>query len=333
VIGCYKDIVLLHHRVIDVWVNTCTQQSGPSVDRISDKGLPIFPKLESLMVDATVDFYDKLQKTSALFLLPLMALDAINLHTGFEGLCPPGFGLPQYAEIASVLMEVIPCLLPATDSQVSPLVSVVRAESNNGYDLLWWVLELMVPGFVMSMQISAPIWLGDDIFEFCLSFILHFRLLVKKGLVHDELTKSITFLQAIQEPVYVDVITTLQVHINTYQSDDFGYLPLNLCMMGLVAQMNKNAKARVREIIPHVNRIEWHKDVGHMLTPDIQGYLSPKVYRTDIPRPRPCMDRWGQDVGTSLPCNSNNRNGVWDPVHSQRDSHERRCAGPCGWYA
>ncbi len=113
---------------------------------------------------------------------------------------------------------------------------------------------------------------------------------MKKGLVHDERTKSITFLQAIQEPAYVDVITTLQAHINTYQSDEFGYIPPNFCMMGLAAQMNKNAKARVRDIITRVNRIEWHKDVGHMSMPDIQGYLSPKVYHTDIPHPRPCMD-------------------------------------------
>jgi hypothetical protein len=144
-----------------------------------------------------VDFYDKLQKTSALFLLPLMALDAINLNMGFKGLCPPGLGLPQYMEIASVLMEVIPRLFPTTDSQVSSLVSVVRTESNNGYDLLWQVWELTVPGFDPLMQISAPIWLGNYIFEFCLSFVLYFRLLVKKGLVHDERTKSVTFLQAI----------------------------------------------------------------------------------------------------------------------------------------
>ncbi len=112
VIGCYKDIVLLHRRVMDAWVNHRTQQSGPLVDQILDKGLPVFPKLESLAVDATVNFYDKLQKMLALFLLPLMVFDVIKLNTGFEGLCPPGLGLPQYAEIASVLMEIIPRLLP-----------------------------------------------------------------------------------------------------------------------------------------------------------------------------------------------------------------------------
>ncbi len=109
---CCNDIIFLHQRVLDAWVNQHTQQSGPSVDRILEKGLPIFPKLDLLEMATTVNFYDKLQKTSALFLLPLMLFDAINLNMRFKGLCPPGLGLPRYAEIAGALMEVLPRLLP-----------------------------------------------------------------------------------------------------------------------------------------------------------------------------------------------------------------------------
>jgi hypothetical protein len=135
---------------------------------------------------------------------------------GFEGLCPPGLGLPRYAKIASVLMEILPRLLLDRNSQVASMVTVVRAESNNGFDLLWRMLELAIPGFDPSMQISPPAWMGKDIFDFCLSFVLYFHLQAKKGLVHDERTKSITFLQAVHKPAYVDVITTLQAHIDTY---------------------------------------------------------------------------------------------------------------------
>jgi hypothetical protein len=102
----------------------------------------------------------------ALFLLPLMLFDAVNLHMGFEGLCPPGLGLPRYVEIAGVMMEVILCLLPAFDSQVVSLVTVACAESNNGYDLLWQVMKLSIPGFNPTMQISPPVWMGADIFDF-----------------------------------------------------------------------------------------------------------------------------------------------------------------------
>jgi hypothetical protein len=77
---------------------------------------------------------------------------SINLNTGFEGLCPPGLGLHRYAEFAGVFMEILPRLLSGSDSHVTSLVMVVRAESNNGFDLLWRVLELTVPGFDPSLQ-------------------------------------------------------------------------------------------------------------------------------------------------------------------------------------
>ncbi len=261
---------------MDAWVNRQAQRCGPSVDRILEKGLPIFPKLLSLTTAAMVEFYDKFQKTSALFLLPLMMFDAISLNMGFERLCPPGLGLHRYAEIAGDLMEVLPRLLPTLDSQISSLVTFVRAESNNGFNLLWRVLELTVPGFDPSMQVSAPIWMDDDIVDFCLLFVLYFRLMAKKGLCHDERTKSITFIQAVQDHAYVDVITTLQAHIDTFISkDDYGYLPPNLYLMGLATQINKNARARVREVLPGVSR-------RLALTPEIQGFHPPhQIYRTD----------------------------------------------------
>jgi hypothetical protein len=117
--------------------------------------------------------------------------------------------------------------------------------------------------------------MGGNIFEFCLAFVLYFRLVSKKGLVHDDRTKSITFLQAIREPAYVDVITTLHAHIDTFQSEDFGYLPPHLCMMGLATQMHKNAKARVWDIIPTVQRAYGFQD------PLIQGFVLLQVYRLD----------------------------------------------------
>jgi hypothetical protein len=82
VITCFNDIVLMHQRVLDMWVNPQTMQSGPSVDRILDKGLVVFLKLASLDLAAAVEFYNQLQKTLALFLLPLMLFDAVNLHMG-----------------------------------------------------------------------------------------------------------------------------------------------------------------------------------------------------------------------------------------------------------
>jgi hypothetical protein len=90
----------------------------------------------------------------------------------------------------------------------------------------------------------------------------------------------------------VDVISTLQSHIDTYlYKDVFGYLPPNLCMMGLAGQMNKHAHARVREVLPRVaRRLAWHPDDTPPAMPEIQGFCSPRVYRTDLPRPRNASD-------------------------------------------
>jgi hypothetical protein len=54
--ACHQDIILLHRRVLDMWVNPRTHQRGPSVEHILDKGLPVFPKLETMAVDAAVNF-------------------------------------------------------------------------------------------------------------------------------------------------------------------------------------------------------------------------------------------------------------------------------------
>ncbi len=220
VITCFDDIILMPQIVLDTWVNPRTMQSGPYIDRILDKGLVVLPKLASMDVVAAVEFYDQLQKTLALFLLPLVLFDAVNFHMRFKGLCPPGLGLPRYAEIVGEMMEVIPCLLLTYDSQVMLLVTVVCTESNNAYDLLWRVMELLVPGFNPTLQISAPVWMGEGIFDFCISYVFYFCLQVKKGLLHDNCTKRIKFLQAVHDPAYIDVITTSQAHIDTFSLMD-----------------------------------------------------------------------------------------------------------------
>jgi hypothetical protein len=39
---------------------------------------------------------------------------------------------------------------------------------------------------------------------------------MKKGLLHDDCTKSTTFLQAVHDPAFIDIVTTLQAHIDTF---------------------------------------------------------------------------------------------------------------------
>ena len=278
VLLAYNDIIEVHSRTCDNWEHPRGHYKGPQLERILEKGIGSFPRLSNLDVGHTVEFYDAFQKTAIIYLLPVMPFDCISIKMGFEALCPPGLGIPRYAMISRVLMELLPRLLPRSDTQVSLLIYMVRMDSGNGYDLLWRVMALSVPGFDPTLQVKIPAWNDDDIFDFALSFLLYFRLQAKKGVVQDDRTNSISFLTAITEPAYADAITTLITCITNYVSGiDDGYLPLNLCIMGLASQLHTNARTRAHAVLPRVRRTlgmsvaEWNRGAI------IQG--SPRVAR------------------------------------------------------
>jgi hypothetical protein len=118
------------------------------------------------------------------YLLPLMPFDSICLVFGFEGLCPPGLDKIRYATIASAWMDVLPRLLPQSDSDIESVKFSVRYESNNGFDLLWRVLELAVPGFKSTNPVPVPSWTAAlDILSFCREHLLYFRLQSKHNML------------------------------------------------------------------------------------------------------------------------------------------------------
>jgi hypothetical protein len=61
-----------------------------------------------------------------------MPFDTIKFSFNFEGLCLPGLGTMQYTEVGSALIEILPCLLPATLSDVKSAIATVGFEYNNG---------------------------------------------------------------------------------------------------------------------------------------------------------------------------------------------------------
>jgi hypothetical protein len=198
-----------------------------------------------------VELKNSLHKLSLIYLLPVMPFDCISLKMGFKALYPPGLGLPCYTKITRVLMEILPRFLPCTDTHIALLIMMTRMESGNGYNLLWKILVLMVPGFNPSILVMIPVWQDNNIFEFGTSFSLYFRLQTKKGVVYDDRTRSTIFLNAVLNPAYTDVITTFLTCINNYYSmDDEGYLPIHLCVMGLASQLHKNARARASVVVP-----------------------------------------------------------------------------------
>jgi hypothetical protein len=208
------------------------------------------------MVDVAVDWYNKIQKLLMICLDPVTPFDCVMIKMGYEALCIPGTGKSRYPAMARILMEILPRLLLRSDTKVNLLINMVRTELGNGYNLLWRILELTVPGFDPTNPIMFPVWRDEDIIGFAHAFLPYFCLQAKKGVYYDNRTCSMTFLQSIEESAYINTITTLLTCINNYYSPGNNrYLPSNLCVMGLVHQLNKMAKARVKLALPRVNKM------------------------------------------------------------------------------
>ena len=240
-----------------------------------------------------VKFYDGLQKISMQYLIPLMPFDSIRLAFGFEGLCPPGLGTARYSAIASTWMDVLPCLLPQKESMVELAIFSVSVDSNNGFDLMWQILELAVPGFKSMNPVQVPTWSPQsDVLSFCREHLLYFRLQSKLNMFFSARTQTNIFLRNIQLSEYADVVTTLQSQVNAYLGDDDeGYLAANLCINGIATAIHTNTSAWVRDVglaPPRVRRVagDWDSNPFPPVTDAelplcaVQDY-SPRVNRVD----------------------------------------------------
>ena len=289
VLPCYGAIQLLHKKITMAWTNSRTQQSGPSVERILEKGLTVLPKLRGTSARETVSFYESLQQVSTSYLMPIMPFDTVCIANNYEGLFPPGLGTDVYCECCIALLEVLPRLLPQHDYEVSAKISGVRNSSRNGYDLLWRVLELFVPGFDPTIPIAQPVWTNDSsILDFCQSHILYFRLQAKKNMFFSSRDRTTIFLRAVTPSEYADVVTSLMTSVDAYRHpDNDGILPDHLRLDGIATLIHNNAKHRVRDLhSPRIHRVAGMGTIWDDSTEDeapychIQGYR-PQAFRMD----------------------------------------------------
>jgi hypothetical protein len=157
-------------------------------------------------------------------------------------------------------MDVLPHLLPIKESEVESAIFLVGVDSNNGFNLMWRILVLAVPGFKSMNLVQVPTWTSQtDILSFCRAHLLYFRLQAKHNMFFSARTQTNMFLQNIQPSEYADVVTTLQSLVNDYFSDDDdGVLPANLCINGIATAIYMNASACVRDVglaSPRVRRV------------------------------------------------------------------------------
>ena len=289
VLPCYGMIQLLHKKVKMAWTNPRTLQSGPSVERILEKGLTVFPKLRVTSARDTVAFYESLQQVFTSYLLPVMPFDTICLANNYEGLFPPGLGTDAYCECCSAMLEVLPRLIPTGDYEVDAKLSSIRTTSRNGYDLLWRILELFVPGFDPTIPIAQPVWTPDSsILDFCQSHMLYFHLQAKKNMFFSSRDRTTIFLCAVTPSEYADVITNLQTSADAYRHpDNDGILPDHLQLDGIATLIHNNAKHRVRDLhSPWVRLVAGVDTMWDAAEDDkapfchLQGY-TPRLHRLD----------------------------------------------------
>ena len=86
------------------------------------------------------------------------------------------------------LLELLPWLISGSvSSQINAVVALVRYEMGNGYNYLWRVLELTVPGFNPTIPIEPPHWSEvADIFQFAQDYLLFFCLQAKLNFHYDD---------------------------------------------------------------------------------------------------------------------------------------------------
>ena len=283
VVICYNDIMYVHQKVRELWYNRSSNTLGPQIDKILQKSLSVFPRLISMDTGEVVLFYDRLQEISMNHLLALIPFDATMLQYRFEGLCPPGLGITRYGAMSKALMELLPHLIPgSTSPPINAALASVRYESNNGYDYLWRVLELTVPGFDPANSIMVPVWSGsEDIFSFAQDFLLYFRLQEKINFHFDDRRRSNIFLQAIQSSQFADTVTVLQSQVNSFRFEyDDGFLPPHLRLHGLATSIHQNTQARLMPIAhPRTHRVS---DSGLLPIQDVP--TSCRINRDDPPR-------------------------------------------------
>jgi hypothetical protein len=208
------------------------------------------------------------------------------------------------------MLEILPRLLPMTNYKVKAKILGVGNVSRNGYDLLWPILELFIPGFDPTIPIAQPVWMHDSlILDFCQGHLLYFCLQAKKNMFFSLWDCTNIFLRAVAPSEYANVITTLQTSVDAYcHPDDDGLLPDHLHLDGIAMFIHNNVKHSVWDLhSPRLHHVEgldmtWdNSDEDKQAFYHLQGYC-PRMF---------CFEQTNRDCGPQRMNNgySPNRSG------------------------
>ena len=177
------------------------------------------------------------------------------------------------------------------------LVSV-KSTTKCGYDFLWHILRLTVPGFNPATTAQVPLWqFNTDILEFAKDFLLYFRLQRLLRTPHTDSARSLMFLHAIKGSEYIESVNVMVTAVeNTVYADPMKPLPDHLQLHSLAQRLSSNTRTRLTSaLVPYANMTAYgtqidaspygaHSQQQYQLTPYTQQpsfeqvhHLSPQL--------------------------------------------------------
>ena len=241
------------------WSSGTSTTSGPQVYRLIGKQLSILPKLTDTETSTVIDFYDNLHDVTKHFLIATVPFDAIIISQGYHALCIPGLGFDRFQECSKALLELLPHLIDSgMSNNINAALVSVKSTTKCGYDFLWQMLRLTVPGFNPATTAQVPLWqFNSDILEFAKDFLLYFRLQRLLRTPHTDSARSLMFLHAIKGSEYIESVNVLVTAVeNIVFADPTAEKPLpdHLQLHSLAQRLSSSTRTRLTSaLVPYAN--------------------------------------------------------------------------------
>lgn len=264
----YSNLRAIHTLVMAQWYNGhsstrwssgTSTTSGPQVYRLIGKQLSILPKLKDTETSTVIDFYDNLHDVIKHFLIPTVPFDAIIISQGYHAICIPGLGLDRFQASSKALLELLPHLIDSgMSNNINAALVSVKSTTKCGYDFLWQILRLTVPGFNPATTAQVPLWqFNSDILEFAKDFLLYFRLQRLLRTPHTDSARSLMFLHAIRGSEYIESVNVLVTAVeNIVFADPTAEKPLpdHLQLHSLAQRLSSSTRTRLTSaLVPYAN--------------------------------------------------------------------------------
>jgi len=266
--NAYSNLRAIHTLVMAQWYNGhsntpwssgTSTTSGPQVYRLIGKQLSILPKLKDTETSTVIDFYDNLHDVIKHFLIATVPFDAIIISQGYQAICIPGLGLDRFQASSKALLELLPHLIDSgMSNNINAALVSVKSTTKCGYDFLWQILRLTVPGFNPATTAQVPLWqFNSDILEFAKDFLVYFRLQRLLRTPHTDSARSLMFLHAIKGSEYIESVNVLVTAVeNIVFADPTAEKPLpdHLQLHNLAQRLSSSTRTRLTSaLVPYAN--------------------------------------------------------------------------------